>query len=421
MPYVKDNNSDEDEKTTGEAAVGGSALDSGSQDASQVKTPTGSGNFTNLDQYLQVNPSTMGSQLAGKLNQDVDSAKAQSQQAGNAFKSSVDAGVDNYNQDLSSRVLSSPDTVSAEDTQAFKNMASGAYGGPKDYTDAGYTRKADENAQAGQSEAGRFSLLQDYYGRPGYTQGQTALDQGLVQRDTGAQAAFDAAKAKADQNYAADKQNLLDYNDYATQAANNSRATGQHATADLTDANNQFQTGLSDRYKAALADYNARYLPGLQNQAGGTNVQQIAAPTMASVMTPQEKARYLALSGLSGTAPLLVNQDTEVGGYKPPPTIEAPVNPEPGQAPGREGGTSNPLGGVQTQSQLTDKAQNDGFTNSPDIAANLGFVWSDQYQMFIRPPADSNDGGDSGDGGDGGGAGAGAGGGDGSSGGDASA
>jgi len=178
----------------------------GGTSGSNDKGPTHSGAWTNLQSYLDANQDqNFGTKVAGKLQSTVDNANQAVSDADQGFKSQVDQGTTKYDSDLVNSALSDPTNFTQDSSQVakFNQQRDASYGGPSTLSDnaALYNPaqtavdQAQQESQASQSEGGRMSLLDKYFGGTGsqYTQGQKNLDNFLVQADPNAQQAFTKA------------------------------------------------------------------------------------------------------------------------------------------------------------------------------------------------------------------------------------
>lgn len=215
MAYAYDPNLTEEERRQQQdaGAQAAAAATPGAAPAPQRSASTGgtqSGQFTNLQSYLNANKGQQfGSQVAGKVQGDVDTANKTQQEAGQEFGKQATAGTVNYNEGLAGEVKTGALGVQQDDAKRseFEKMRDANYGGPRDLTDVGdsYLKSttANQNAQkaaeATTTESGQKSLLHNYYGRPTYSRGETNLDQFLIQNDQSAKPKFEQARQGAGQ------------------------------------------------------------------------------------------------------------------------------------------------------------------------------------------------------------------------------
>jgi hypothetical protein len=265
MPYDLFANQDEEEKQQGipsgqkSLAPSGGIIDGGTPGGGGPKgnsgQPTHSGSWTNLDAYLDANQDQhFGSQLAGKVQGDVDAATAAQQKADSGFKSQVDAASASPDQNFVEQAIQNPtDFVkNADQVSRFNKMRDASYQGPNSLTDVNdlyqpayqATQQADQSGQSLGTEGGRFALLDRYFSDPQYNQGEKTLDNLLAVADSNAPQAFQTAQQSA-QGVKSGFGNLTQQDqDYATTAKQNTQqARSQTRSAlGLDDAGNVIST-----------------------------------------------------------------------------------------------------------------------------------------------------------------------------------
>lgn len=347
--YDPNLNPDEDKQQTQISSAVPIAGPTGSTGTTQTaqQPKTGSG-FENLEKYLNVNqPQAFGAQAYGKLENQIQGAGAQMNTAADQFRSQVqNANVLPTSQQITS-AIADPSKANATQFQGWENQT---YKGPQSLNDSSAqnawnqywsgANQAQANAALLGKDSGRSVLLDEYFGRPGYTSGQKTLDSQLLQRaGLGGQAQQLQNEATALQGRGAQTaQNLQGYAAQRAGDVEQSRnavlnaigldtqgnvirggAQGQGALGNLQD---QIQNEFSTK-QALVNQQNAQYLRDLsQNRLtpdelsslrlssgrslygvdpskyftpaeGLTNVSQTA--------TPEERARLEALSQLAGT------------------------------------------------------------------------------------------------------------------------
>lgn len=352
VPYEQQTDEDKKAQQSGEPQKLGteSAVIQQGPQAPTSDTQKGSGQFTNLQSYLEQNAgSHQGEDLAGKVGGVVNQAQQAQTQADQSFRGDVDKSTVNYNQDLENQIKDNPVSVAQNKDLAdqFSNEINANYGGPKDFTSSSYygdlygkVDEANQQSKASETEPGRFSLLQNYYNRPDYTQGQQKLDQLLVQNDPNSKAAFDNVRAQNTQQQQgfSDLQNSL--NQYAKQGAQTTQNTNQKANdqinQQLYDTQNQIKDYAAPAYQQQLegmqklsGGLNNRDLSGInpdQLQAMGLNSGQSVygadfskyftpdtVSGMANYVKPEDYAKYAALSQLSGNPNDFLPDQSQVG------------------------------------------------------------------------------------------------------------
>lgn len=378
MAYV-DNSSEEQEAPSGQPAPqspvipGGGSGDSGGPSAdarssgapAQPKLPAN--HFPDIANYLAVNaPQGFGSQVAGKVSNDITKGQQTLDSAEGQFKQLSDQGVVKDNQGLIGQVAGNPQSI---DANAYQALTNAKYTGPSSLSDSqslynqvqGQTQGAVDKANASKTEGGRFALLDNYFSNPNYSQGQKSLDNLLIQNDPASQQAF----AQVQQNATGLQQNAnqanIDLANYANQNAattantNSSaraalgidaagNATGTGAFGDITNqlnaalpaANAQQQADDAAIRQAFASNNFANLTPAQRTSIGGAlGADQnsidsyygvdpskfISDPTLnlSSVVTPDQQARYNALANLAGVSPGLISPtDTTVGSKTAP-------------------------------------------------------------------------------------------------------
>lgn len=341
---------------------------------------TSSGSYTNLQDYIKANQGgDFGGQVSSRLNNDMGGAGQAIQNADQSFQQQVNNGTTNYNADLVNSAISDPVTLqqNADQTAALKSQLNANYTGPNNLSDQSdlynpaqsAVSTAQQNAQATNSDTGRWALLNQYFGGAGnqYNQGQQALDSALLAADPNAQTGFQQAQQTA--QGLGTQWNQMQANDtaLAQQAATNTAAANSQSRAALgIDANGQLTgTGVIGNLQStinqqvttdnanAAAGYNAlkgelnsgmlnsndlqKYLGSsfvdnssqdpLQNGTRLYNVHagdylvdpSIQQATAANVATGDQYARMNALSSLAGTQNtfLPLANSSQAGTYNP--------------------------------------------------------------------------------------------------------
>lgn len=298
----------------------------------------GSG-FVNLDKYMNANQGGgFGDQFTGKIQGDVDTAKQAQDKGAADFTDASNKGATKWG-DVSDAatglVQNAGDKTTADDAAKIKGWSGATYQGPTGFQDTaagtqaqGATQKAAQEGQALQKEGGRFALLDQFYGRPQYTQGQKSLDNLLIQNAPGVAAKSNSISNQSQQLQGGLNQKTQDLNNLASA---NSAATQETAqkTKDLVSGSlKDFSTGLEGRY----ADYNkanADYNTGLEGDIGSGNItpEELsklglnsgdsmynlnlrdyvnttpAQANLSQFANDQDYAKYLALNQLAGEDP----------------------------------------------------------------------------------------------------------------------
>lgn len=154
----------------------------GQEPSSQKKS--GSGRYTNIQQYLDANKQQagqMGEKIASNVGTEAEKAQGQVQALGTQAPK-----VEAYDP---SKALEKADQLSAQEKEQYKTLKkTGGYTGPATVDQvSGYQEaqkaasSAAQNVQNAATEEGQRELLKQQYARPSYTAGQNKLDQALLQ------------------------------------------------------------------------------------------------------------------------------------------------------------------------------------------------------------------------------------------------
>ncbi len=325
--------------------------------ASQGKLP--SNNFPDIANYLKVNSGqNFGAQLAGKVGDQIDQSSANLNSAADQFKQRADSATVTDKNNLTGQVGTDPTQV---DPNAYKSLLTASYQGPNNFQDAsdlysqgaGGATAAIDQANASKTEGGRFSLLDNYFNTPTYSQGQKSLDNLLVQADPNSQQAFSQIQQNADalkSNLGTTTQAL---GQYATNAAGTTQATNDAAraalgidaagneivgnTGALGNAENQIASNVTNAQTQQTADDAAiqsaftnndfskltdaqRSIIGLAPGANkfdslygvdGSKFLSNSAVNASNAATPQQYADYNALTNLAGLQNTLLTDPSQ--------------------------------------------------------------------------------------------------------------
>lgn len=326
------------------------------------KSASSNSGWTNLSAYLNANKdqaSNMGSQVANTIDQKAQGASDQVNDLSTGFNKQVQDNTTQYNADDVNKAitdatgLKAGQTYDPNDVRAFQKYAGASYGGPSDFTQgAGYGAAAQATSDAQnklaetQSEAGRQSLLKDQFSsasKNGYSNGESALDQALVEGSPEAQKALGGVEQKWSGisnilNNAASAGNSAVANARATDAATAKAAAdalGAYGSTDANgvysggagalgafskniygqanDAESAYNTGLADIQNAAANNqYSDAQLKSLGLTAGQHTygvqltpqlIQAGLNPTVANTASADQYAQYQALAALAGALP----------------------------------------------------------------------------------------------------------------------
>lgn len=277
--------------------------------AAPAATP-GSGNFTNLNQYVEANKDQgagLGNAVAQGVQKSANTGLTSLSGAQNEFNTAEKAAGVNPNDYTTEKVygvvqnaLTNPSSVQQSDianandvkTKAT-NLAAGSDTAPKALTDlssyqtaAGQLTDAQNNATLTGTEAGRGQLLKQQFARPDYSAGQNNLDQLLTQNIPANQQKFDTLRQSLLGQYGLASQE--------NQAIQNAADTRAKTVSDTTNAEQNIQNVL---FGSPTADANGNPITpaaapqGVQYGVLGNYYNQLqAAPTTAN----QQQATDLA-------------------------------------------------------------------------------------------------------------------------------
>lgn len=367
MAYVFDPNMEDEQDPNAPPQLAGSSQIVGGASQTQAQTPgaapRGSDKYQNLQSYLNVGGGDFGGQFAGKVLGESAEAGKQIEQSANQFKGQVDQSKVNANPDLVNRAIADPSKFVEDkaNVEAFAKQRDAQYKGPSSFGESpdlynrayGATQKAVSSARAAQTEPGRFSLLDTYFGKPQYSQGQKALDNLLLSGDQNAEQGIRQAKenALAQQSNLANKSNQL--SNYAaearglTEAARNQArgAVGLGEGGQLTEdapakalyrdiesrvgginkANEtQYNKDLESLRRKQLTSDQAKRL-GINDKVGdytyGLSPEQYLSrgenASIQTAATKEEQAKIAALSKLAGIENTLLPESQSTGTYNP--------------------------------------------------------------------------------------------------------
>lgn len=338
-PYKKN----EEEETQGQTGISGTStsfdLPGANQSATAPKPQKNSGAWTNLNQYLGANKEQAGA-MADKVTGDLDSSAMDADTKIGLAKGAAPGQVQALNsQGLQDDYLSKANELNDDQKNAYNNFKStGGYSGPQSIYDvAGYndaeitTSKASQKLQQAQSEGGRQELLKDAYKRPTYSQGQSSLDQLLVQNDPDSKVKFGDIQSKWSGLNSALGGTTQELNDRigsnkTTALANKGLFDGAEATAQsnlidpitgrATQANLD-RAGTQGRFQADLADNNldaeTMDFLGIADNSRLYNLNlndymtyDQTPATADLVANSDERAKYSALMKLIGQDPTAI-------------------------------------------------------------------------------------------------------------------
>ncbi len=208
MPYFQDplQNQDQQDAQASQVKLGGgqsiqAPQVAGSSAAQPGQKPQGSG-FTSLDKYLQAGQAPQfGQEFSAKVQGDVNKAGQTLTQATDTVSKQIkEGGYALPEADIQAAIANPLQADTAKVKQAVNAQFTGPMGlegSQEQYNQVfGAVEGAKQKAKSAGTEAGRFTLLDTYFGRPNYTQGEKALDNLLLQRGGGLDAQGLKAQAK---------------------------------------------------------------------------------------------------------------------------------------------------------------------------------------------------------------------------------
>lgn len=336
------------------------------QGTSSNTNPTTSGSFTNLQNYITANSNfNNGQGLGAKVNNDLSNKgqniSNQANQGYSNFKNQADQNniaaydtngnqTEGYSQAQST--LQNPTQASPDQVSNFTKYRDASYKGP---TSIDNSATLQNNAQdfktltgQTQNEAGRFNLLSNLYGNPGYSGGQQGVDNLILQGDKKNLNNLKQSRSLGNAVSQNVNQNVNNAADLANQYTQNA-ATAQNATRDaLTGAITGFDTnaagaakGYNDRLSSLEGNIAANkltqnQLQGLGIDLGSTayvnplNYLNHAQATNQSIITPEQQQQINALAQLSGGVLSdngTVNPNAILQSYANPATTQMGANP----------------------------------------------------------------------------------------------
>jgi hypothetical protein len=365
--------------------------------------------FTNLSRYLEASKGAkVGQALQGGLERDIGAFKQGLTGAQKQFGEEVGTGTLGKEEDVAARqavlgrlgTLSSreqvagtgedqtPDIITQQDIEKFGTYRGGKYTGPQELKDTSrllaQSQGLEQLGKQAKSEGGRLGLLQQYIGgtQP-YSRGQQRLDALLL----GAGDNTLGRIARTTQGLARETgRGVEGARGQAQLATAKSRAFGEETGKQLTtqeQAQRQAIQSLVDQYKGEQASRYQQALGGLQSRQVGDIgelqglkgtatygidptearfLSQAPEAQFGTVMTPEQQARFEALTRLSGGLTSNIPQLGE-GRYDPTQAIqfELPQYQQASQQAQQqyEGQLANLKQQAALQQQYIDKAKAD--------------------------------------------------------------
>jgi hypothetical protein len=318
---------------------------SGGKVPGAAKTQKSSGQFQNIEKYIQANQ-PQGQELGQKIVQNVESKVGES----SAQLQKMATALPSTSQYKPEETIGKAESLQAPEIAAYKQMKStGGYTGPQDITGlAGYGEayKASEAAKEAVSkasgEAGQQALLQETFARPDYTKGSNILDQIILAGSQGGKQAITdvGEKYKGLNDYLSNQFGVTQKQIEASQAQAqaNKEAIAQAEKKAMEDLINPLQKVaekrnieyplLQERIAQDIKDYNLS--PETLASLGLNVGQNVYGLDLANYVTPNQtqqnintvasdwqREKYKALSNLFDQNAGLISEKNPMPDYAP--------------------------------------------------------------------------------------------------------
>ena len=286
MPFLAQDEDELKKQQSGQQISGQSTVLNAPQAAQKPGAPASSGQFKNIQTYLNANKEQaqqMGQQVVGSAEQSAQEA----QQKQSQFQAAKPHDV--QQQSAESLAQSYYDNPNAKKEEYTALKSTGGYTGPKSYNEmADYqaaqtaTKKASEQVGQLQSQTGFEQAVAKQYERPQYSQGAKRLDASLIRGE-------EQSKKAAEQAYQnwGNLQNLLDQSVTSVQQQiEQNLATSQANKTLLPQAEEDYIQKLNAEYEQRATE---------QNKANKQNIDAIKADLADNLLTEES----LKKSGLN--------------------------------------------------------------------------------------------------------------------------
>lgn len=288
MPPFLSQDEEELKKEQGAPQVisGQSAVINAPQAAQKPGAPASSGQFKNLQTYLDANKEQaqqMGQKVVGSAEQSAQEAQQQQSE----FQAAKPQAVQHQSAESLAQSYYDNPNAKKEDYTALKST--GGYTGPKSYVEmADYqeaqaaTKKASEQVGQLQSQTGFEQAVAQQYARPQYNQGAKRLDAALIRGE-------DTSKKAAEQAYQkwGNLQSLLDQSINPVQSQIEQNLQTAQANKELVpQAEQQFTENLYNTYAQRASE---------ENKKNADTINFITEDLKDNKLSPQS----LALLGMS--------------------------------------------------------------------------------------------------------------------------
>ena len=331
MPYLPTSFLDEEQAKANALNVSGPSgtATPGAQTTSAPKPVKNSGSWTNLNSYLDANKDSaqqMGNTVATKISDQGTKTAGLITDSKNDFTSKADAGtisnLSGAKDDATSIVGAAKGNVAgnqitSDQINRFKDISNAAYKGPADLSGSDYYATAAENLtkannykNSATTDEGRFGLLEEFFARPTYSQGQKNLDNLLIQGNSdaknaiqgsaqglaGLQTAFDDANNYATNLAAGRTSASNDANAFArNNLISNRTARTEEVDADLANIQNQWSNEYND-YNQLLSGYDGGKLVLTPEQAARLNLTKGSGQGIYNLLNGVPASNYLDLA-----------------------------------------------------------------------------------------------------------------------------
>lgn len=345
-------------------------------------TPSSSGQFTNVQAYLNANPTsaqTLGSNIGGQIDTATQTASDTIANNEKNFENQVTAGTDTYNPDLVNSAVTNPTSFVANDAnmQKLAAMRAGTYSGPTDWSASGNAQnaldaqsRADQVAQLGGTAAGRETLIQQQPGQA-TSAGNLNLDQFLVQNTPGALDTITGAASKEGSTVGPGYGTAEGAAGNAVTAGQTtSAATGPQTQSALDKGLADYRAQIQAAVDAANAKANAAETAA-QNAVSGGGSTAPGAPHRIS-LGPNNPREQTGTATNSAGQPVNVNPDGSVTPVQQLTNGPGSVRSTPGNTPIRPNVKSIPTGGVLGRERIGNPSVNAAAPNTSTTTQTVG-------------------------------------------------
>lgn len=291
MPFII-NQEDEEKKNQAQNISGTSNVINPNQTANPSPKGTdkkSSGSFVNLQSYLDANKENTKS-MADTISGGITDQAEKTINAGQLYNSATPATIKSYsNDDIKNSFYVDPSKADKTQYDNIKNT--GGYSGPTSYEKInGYQDFSDNYGKAVNklnqidTEVGRQNLVKEQYARPSYSQGQSLLDQTLLQNDSYAKEKMLGTKNK--------------YKDLFGMLDSTTKTAGDNINQNILTAaanKNQLNKSESDYMNQFMAPINERIAP--TNALNQSIINKYQEDIKNNLLTPEELSQFGLTAG----------------------------------------------------------------------------------------------------------------------------